>query len=102
MASYRKKTYLEGIYKTLTPPDLSGKILVTELSTDGCCFSASLLHHLHPNDHIGIAFSLNDARNSMVRKTAVILTVDGRTIDCQFLNQTGAYDPALGFYLRNS
>ncbi|MDD5170641.1 MAG: hypothetical protein PHN75_17625 [Syntrophales bacterium] len=101
MAFSGKKTNLEGTYRKLTPPDLSGKILITEIAADGCLFSAALSHHLKPNDQIGIYFSLDDVRNSMIRKKAVVRKVDGRCIDCRFIIPHGTYDPDLGFYLRN-
>jgi len=95
-----KKTCLEGFYKTLTRPDISGKILITEISAGGCHFSTFASHPFRPDDRLGIAFSLNDPRNSMVRKEAIVRSVDGRDIDCQFVILPGHYDPALGFYMR--
>jgi hypothetical protein len=98
---YRKKTYLQGVYKKLAPPNPTGKLSITNLSMGGCRFDASMSHHLQPNDHIGISFSLNDAQETMIRKEAVIRQVDGRYVGCQFVTLPGAYEPALGFYLKS-
>lgn len=98
---YRKKTNLEGVFKTLAPPHSSGKICITDLYAGGCSFTASSSHRLQPEEHIGIAFSLDNARGSMIRKKAIIHQVEGRHVSCEFIALHGTYDPDLGFYLRN-
>lgn len=98
---YRKKTNLTGFYQKLAPPFISGKMLVTDISFTGCSFDAPTKHYLLPDDTIRITFPLNDARGSMIRKEAVVRKVDGYRIGCQFVALPGAYDPDLGFYLRN-
>jgi hypothetical protein len=98
---YRKETLLEGMYKKLTPPFTSDKMMVNNVSATGCRFDASLSHKLQPGDRIGITFTLNDARGTMIRKEATVKVVDGRYVGCQFIVLPGTYDPDLGFYLRS-
>ena len=98
---YRKQTCLEGIYKKLTPPPLSGQIYVIDISAHGCRFDASIGHRLKPGDHIGIAFNLDDAQRRLIKKEATVRSVEGRYVGCQFIHDNGAYDPNLGFYLRS-
>jgi hypothetical protein len=98
---YRKKTSLAGFYQKLTPPHISDKILVTDVSFTGCGFDAPVKHFLRPGDPIKITFALDDTRGSMIRKEAVIRKVEGYRIGCQFVTLPGAYDPDLGFYLRD-
>ena len=99
--NYRKITNLEGTYKELTQPNNSGKVNVTDVSSGGCRFCASLLHGLQLNDHIGVVFTLDDSRQTIIRKEAIVRMVDGRNVGCSFVARPGAYDPDLGFYLRN-
>ena len=98
---YRKKTCLEGLYKKLTPMQVSGKIFVVDISVHGCRFDASIGHHLKPGDHIGVAFNLNDAQHRLIKKEAIVRSVEGRYVGCQFIVENGVYDPDLGFYLRS-
>ena len=99
--NYRKKTNLEGMYKELTRHKNSGKVNVTDVSASGCRFSASLLHGLQLNDHIEVVFTLDNPRQTIIRKEAIVQMVDGRYVGCSFIAHPGAYDPGLGFYLRN-
>jgi hypothetical protein len=98
---YRKITNLIGLYQKMSPPFISGKISVTDVSFTGCGFDAPLSHSLRPDDRIRITFTLNDVRGSMIRKDAIVRKVEGHRIGCQFIALPGAYDPDLGFYLRN-
>ena len=98
---YRKNTFLEGMYKKLSPPGASEKIMVTNVSATGCRFEASASHKLQPGDRIGVTFTLNDARGTIIRKEATVKVIDGRYVGCQFLMLPGTFDPDLGFYLRN-
>ncbi len=99
--NYRKKTNLEGIYKKLSPPNNQGKIIVLDISTGGCRFSVSASHGLQSGDHIGVAFNLDNARQTMIRKEAIVRMVNDRYVGCSFITLQGTYDSDLGFYLRN-
>jgi len=98
---YRKDTYLEGLYKRSAPPATSGKIVVTNLSMHGCRFDAPLSHNLQPGDRVGLAFSLDNARGTLIRKEAFVRQISGHSIGCEFIVLPDTFDPDLGFYLRN-
>jgi len=99
--NYRKKTKLEGRYKKLAPPNNQGEIIVMDISNGGCHFSVFTSHGLQSGDHVAVAFTLDNSRQTMIRKEAIVRFVNGLYVGCSFITPHGTYDPDLGFYLRN-
>jgi hypothetical protein len=57
---------------------------------------------LHPGEEIKIEFKLNDVKNTIIKRKAVVRVVNGRYIGCKFKELPGTFDPDLGYYLRKT
>jgi len=98
--TYRKETKLEGTYSTISNPGKSVKIIVTNISFDGCGFETMASNLLQPEEEIKVEFKLDDRKNSQIKKRAVVRSVQGTSVGCKFKELPGAFDADLGFYLR--
>lgn len=97
---YRKKTNLQGVYASVKLANGWQKIIIKNLSLEGCQFQAVNLFDLIPGDEIKIEFRLDDVKKSLIRKKAVIRSVNNFSVGCKFKELPGTFDPDLGFYLR--
>lgn len=98
-SSYRKGTGLDGIYLAASNPNNWGKMIVKNLSMQGCKFETLTANLLNPDEEIKIEFYLNNAKNSLTTKKAVVRYVNKRHVGCEFKALPGALDPDLGYYL---
>jgi hypothetical protein len=98
--SYRKEENLEGRYSTLSNPDKWAKMVVKNISLEGCGFETMASNLLQPDEEIKVEFKLNDIKTSQIKKRAVVRSVQGCYVGCQFKELPGTFDPDLGFYLR--
>ncbi|MEN6374450.1 MAG: PilZ domain-containing protein [Smithella sp.] len=96
---FRKEIGLDGIYLTVSNPKNWGKMIVKNLSIQGCKFETLTANLLNPDEEINIEFYLNNAKNSLIKKSAVVRYVNKKYIGCEFKKLPGAFDPDLGFYL---
>lgn len=99
---YRRETRLDGVYAPVSDPRGWCKIIVKNLSLGGCGFEMAAGNVLHPGDEISIEFKLNDVKQTLVKRKAVVLSVRGRFVGCRFKELPGTFDPDLGFYLRKA
>lgn len=72
---------------------------VVNLTFSGCGLLAYKEPSLKEGDWIKLAFKLDDAKRTQIKRNAVVRRVIGNYIGCQF-KATAAYDPDIGFYLR--
>jgi PilZ domain. len=98
--SYRKEATLEGRYSTLSNPGKWARIIIKNLSFEGCGFETMAANMLHSDEEIRVEFKLDDIKNSQIKKRAVVRSVQGPYVGCKFKELPGAFDPDLGFYLR--
>ncbi|MEN6624483.1 MAG: PilZ domain-containing protein [Smithella sp.] len=98
---FRKETRLDGVFTASSKPGNWEKIIVKDLSMKGCKFETLKAIFLNPDEEIKIEFRLNNTKNSLIRKKAIIRHVDKNYAGCEFQDQTGDLDPDLGFYLRS-
>lgn len=98
--AFRKETHLEGLFSNVSLPGTWMKMTVRNLSFDGCSFETLGSHPLRPGDEIRIEFTLDNVKKTKIKKAAVVRSVKGLTVGCQFKQSTEAFDPDLGFYLR--
>lgn len=96
---YRKEIGLDGIYLNVSNPNNWGKMIVKNLSMQGCKFETLTANLLNPDEEIKIEFYLNNTKNSQIRKRAIIRYVNKRHVGCEFEAFPGALDPDLGYYL---
>jgi len=99
---YRKSTDLEGLYFKASQPGGWGKMIVKNLSAEGCGFETISENLLQPGEEIKIEFQLNNRRRSWIRKKAIVLTLEHRYVGCRFEAPPESYDPDIGFYLRKT
>ena len=74
-------------------------MIVKNLSMQGCKFETLTANLLNPDEEIKIEFYLNNAKNSLTTKKAVVRYVNKRHVGCEFKALPGALDPDLGYYL---
>jgi hypothetical protein len=102
---YRKKTRLLGTYVRHYPQTNKileqGQMIVEDLSRTGLGFSTMNKHTIEVDDVLVVAFTLDDARKTDIRKAVRIRRIDDRLIGAEFLDHD-AYTETnriLGFYL---
>lgn len=96
--AYRKATSLEGRYSG--PTGRGGRMTVKNVSQGGIGFLTSSPHQLKQGDLVSIEFKLDDGKDSVINRRAVVRVVEDLYVGVQFSLAAGAYDAALGFYLR--
>ena len=98
--SFRKETFLDGLYYRTSHSGDWGKMVVRDLSLGGCRFETSKANLLDLGEEIKIEFVLDDSRNSNIRKNAVVSDIEGRFVGCKFSDPPGSINSEIGFYLR--
>lgn len=99
---YRKDTKLPGIFSMLSTPKSWERMIVKNLSLEGCRFETMTAVMPKQGDQINVEFKLDDFNNSLIRKKAVVLSVYENYVGCKFRTLPDGYDPDLGFYLRKT
>lgn len=97
--SCRKETRLDGVYSTSTSSNW-GKMIVRDLSMQGCKIETLNASLLHRDEEIKIEFRLNNSKNSLIKKRAIVRYVSNIYVGCEFKESGASFDPDLGFYLR--
>lgn len=96
---YRKPTDLTGLYDPIPLAIGGGKAKVINLSLSGACFELRGVHDLKIGQKGVLAFSLDNKKETVIKKNIHIRTVNGNRIGVEFLEDQ-AYEKELGFYLR--
>ena len=98
---YRKETKLEGAYATASDPNKWELVIVKNISLQGCGFETVKPNLLDPDQEIRIEFELDDAKQSIIKKRAIVCSVYKKYVGCKYIELPGIIDPDYGFYLRN-
>ena len=97
---FRKPTSLAGTYVSRDPAGPGGGVIrILNISRSGVGFTISGRHRIEPGQELQIEFQLSDRNKSVLKKPAVVRTVQDNTVGCEFLC-TGELDKALGFFLQ--
>jgi hypothetical protein len=103
-SAYRKAVRLDGYFaqalgsgNKLASGDVWGPMVVQNLSRAGLQFSCGNADLLRRGDRLQVRFNLDNANQTLIKKTVTVKSVHGNTVGCQF-HGTDAYDAALGFY----
>jgi len=94
----RKPTDLEGTLDLRSPARGGGKVKIINLSLSGACFEIQGIHDLKIGQRGSLIFTLDNRKKTVLVKEAVIRTVNGKYIGCEF-REDKAYEKELGFYL---
>lgn len=101
---FRKRVRLEGYFAQslptgdqLAPGHVWGPMVVQDLSRSGLKFKGRNAGRLRPGDHLQVRFNLDNANQTLIRKTVIVKSVQGDAAGCQF-HGSDAHDTALGFY----
>ncbi len=97
---YRKETALEGTYDAFPPAVGGGKLRILDISLNGAKFEVYGRHDLKEGTQGKLAFTLDDRHNTVLMRNAVVKTVQGNVIGCEFTDNK-AFEKDLGFYLRS-
>ncbi|ADW17481.1 type IV pilus assembly PilZ [Desulfobulbus propionicus DSM 2032] len=98
---YRKQTSLPGTYEILTEGGIGGGIIhINNISRTGIGFTVSGIHRIEQGQLLLIEFQLNDKNNTVLKKQAVVKTVQHNSIGCEFRCNV-EMDKALGFFLQS-
>ena len=97
---FRKPTSLAGTYVSRDPAGPGGGVIrILNISRSGVGFTVSGRHRILPGQELQIEFQLTDRNKSVLKRPAVVRTVQDNTVGCEFLC-TGELDKALGFFLQ--
>ena len=97
---FRKPTSLAGTYVSRDPAGPGGGVIrILNISRSGVGFTVSGRHRILPGQELQIEFQLTDRNRTVIRKQAVVRTVQENTVGCEFLC-AGELDKALGFFLQ--
>ena len=97
---YRKGIRVDGLYFGVSNPKIWGKMVLKNVSMQGCGFETMGANPFQPGDLIKIEFQLNDAKRSVIKKQAAVRSTFKKYVGCQFQDLPNAMDADLGFYLR--
>ena len=97
---FRKPTSLAGTYVSRDPAGPGGGVIrILNISRSGVGFTVSGRHRILPGQELQIEFQLTDRNRTVIKKQAVVRTVQENTVGCEFLC-AGELDKALGFVLQ--
>lgn len=96
---YRKPTDLSGTYAMVPPAAGGGKISVKNVSLAGVGFEVIGRHAIETGQKAIIEFTLDNRKETLIRKKVTIRSVRGTFIGGEFY-QDQAFEKDLGFYLR--
>lgn len=97
---YRKEVNLSGSYICLKPAGLgAGSMTVKDLSEGGVGILILDHHDLQIGSVLDLRFNLDDRKNTPLRKKAIVRTIKGNVIGCQFTDKD-LYEKEIGFYLK--
>ena len=96
---FRKPTNLSGKYDIVTDAG-GGRATIKDLSKNGIGFMVSGIHNVRVGHKILIDFTLDDQKQTPLRKRAVVRSVCNNRIGCEF-RKDQAFEKDLGFYLRS-
>ena len=103
-SNFRKAVRLEGYFaqarhngNKLAPGDVWGPMVVKNLSKTGMQFQCGNAGLLRVGDHLQVRFNLDNANQTLIKKTVIVRSVFADTVGCQF-EGADQYDAALGFY----
>lgn len=98
----RKETKFDGIYSTASNPDNREKIIVKNISMQGCGFETLNPTLLNADEEIKIEFKLDDDKKSLIRERAIIHFRYKNYVSCKFIEQPGIVDLELESYMGNA
>lgn len=97
---YRKSTELPGIYVCLKPAGIGGgRMMVNDISLGGVAITVSERHDLQMGCVLNLSFNLDDRKKKLIKKKAVVRSITGNFIGCQFTDRQ-LYEKEIGFYLK--
>ena len=97
---FRKPTSLAGTYVSRDPAGPGGGVIrILNISRSGVGFTVSGRHRILPGQELQIEFQLTDRNRTVIKKQAVVRTVQENTVGCEFVCG-GVLDKALGFFLQ--
>lgn len=97
---YRKSVSLSGIYETLYQYDQSkGAMDIIDLSPGGLRYNVIGVNRLQTGFVLALDFQLDDKQRSLIKKQAMVRSVNSNVIGCEFFDQENI-NKALAFYLR--
>ena len=97
---FRKPTSLAGTYVSRDPAGPGGGVIRSlNISRSGVGFTVSGRHRILPGQELQSEFQLTDRNRTVIKKQAVVRTVQENTVGCEFLC-AGELDKALGFFLQ--
>lgn len=98
---YRKQISLPGTYEITSQGGIGGGIIhIRNISKGGLGFTVSGLHRIDKGQELLLEFQLNDKMKTVLKKMALVKSVQQNNIGCQFMENV-EIDKALGFYLQS-
>jgi hypothetical protein len=103
-STFRKKVRLEGYFaqaahngNKLASGNVWGPMVVQNLSRSGLKFTCANAGLLRIGDRLQVRFNLDNANQTLIKKSVLVKSVYMETVGCQFHGRD-RFDAALGFY----
>jgi hypothetical protein len=98
----RKEIRFDGIYSIASNPDNLEKMIVKNISVQGCGFETLNPNMLKADEEIRIEFKLDDDKNSRIMERAIIHFRYRNYVSCRFIEQSGVFYSQLQSYMSNA
>ena len=95
---YRKSTNLKGSYINYSLDNLTGQMIVKDVSMGGIGFEALGANLIEKDHELEVTFTLDDSHSSVIKKQVLVRVVKDSYVGCEFTH-AHEYHKALGFYL---
>lgn len=97
---FRKKISIPGNYLITDPNGAGGGVIhIRNISRGGIGFTVSGVHSITKDSTLNLEFQLNDKKMTQMKKNAIVRSVQGNSIGCEFADQE-KLEKELGFFLQ--
>lgn len=98
---FRKAVNLSGSYicRSSGKKDVSGNMVVVDISTKGLKIKLKESHIIEMNDLLDVEFRLDNRSRTLIKRTASVKNISGPYIGVAFSDYKHE-DPDIGFYLK--
>ena len=96
---FRKKTKLRGTYINHSQKDISGFLIIQDISVTGLSFSSLDLKNFKVSDELRVEFTLDDEHQTKISKDVIVRGVHEKLVGCEYDNLEEDFGSPLGYYI---
>ena len=96
----RKKTKLRGTYINHSQKDISGFLIIQDISVTGLSFASLDLKNFKVDDELRVEFTLDDEHRTEISKDIIVTDVRKKSVGCEYdSSEEVAFGSPLGYYI---